>query len=78
MKKILLVLTLFALASCATETPEYIEGGSSMLTLNEKEGNLKYFKDSRTGLCFAERGTTDSYTMTCVPCSDEVENLIGR
>jgi len=78
MKKVLLVLTLFALASCTKETPEYIEGGSSMQSLDETAVKLKYFKDSRTGLCFAERGVMDSYTMTCVPCSEEVENLIGR
>lgn len=31
---------------------------------------VRYFKDERTGLCFAERmfGTSDSYSFTNVPC----------
>lgn len=40
---------------------------------------IEYFKDKRTGLCFAEYGnigsiTTDSYTITCVPC-DSLKNV---
>lgn len=45
--------------------------------------NITYFKDERTGLCFAEYGnvgsiTTDAYTITCVPC-DSLKNInLGR
>lgn len=76
MKKLILLIVLFALASCNKETPEYITGGSGMKSPDASVLSLRYFKDSRTGLCFAERGGMDSYTMTCVPCSEEVEKLI--
>jgi len=72
-KLILLSVVLFALSSCDSDI-EYIEGSSGMNTISSH--GIKYFKDSRTGLCFAERGSINSYTMTCVPCSEEVEKLI--
>lgn len=68
MKKIALVLSIFLVSSCG-ETPSYLEG-------NTGSSGLEYFKDSRTELCFAERGSGNSYTMTCVPCSEEIEKLI--
>ncbi len=70
MKKIAIILLVF-ITSCS-ENPSYIKNGNR----NINPYDIHYIKDSRTGLCFAERGTGNTYTMTCVPCSQEVENLI--
>ncbi len=71
MKKIALVLLVFV-TSC-DENPSYIKGG---MAPNINSYDIHYIKDSRTDLCFAERGFGKTYAFTCVPCSDEVENLI--
>jgi len=73
MKKIIVIFTFLILTSCHSKQPEYIEGFSQTGTSGANE--IRYFKDKRTGLCFAERGTLDSYAFTCVPC-DSVKNLI--
>jgi hypothetical protein len=42
-------------------------------------GGIKYFKDTRTGLCFASASTSltnNAATLTYVPCTPEVERLI--
>jgi hypothetical protein len=72
MKKIAIILLLFLMLSCE-KTPSYTKGG-----FGSKTYNVHYFKDTRTGLCFAEKGSGNTYTMTCVPCSQEVENLINK
>ena len=46
-----------------------------------KEDNIVYFKDSRTGVCYAALNSTgsggySSTTITYVPCTPEVEKLI--
>lgn len=46
-----------------------------------KETNIVYFKDSRTGICYAALNSTasdgfSSTTLTYVPCTPEVEKLI--
>jgi len=69
MKNLILILSLVILSSC--KRPSYTQGGHGN-ELNE----IHYLKDSRTGLCFAERGSGNAYTMTCVPCTEDVENLI--
>lgn len=72
MKKILTILILFTLVSCS-EQPKYIQGKSQ--TGSNGNNDIRYFKDKRTGLCFAERGNVDTYAFTCVPC-DSVKKLI--
>jgi len=72
MKKIIVIFTFLILTSCY-EQPKYIEGNSQ--TGIDGKSDIRYFKDKRTGLCFAERGTANSYAFTCVPC-DSVEKLI--
>jgi hypothetical protein len=37
--------------------------------------DITYIRDGRTGLCFAERGMSNSYSFTCVPC-DSVKKYI--
>jgi hypothetical protein len=37
---------------------------------------LNYFKDNRTGLCFAADGMGEASWMTYVPCTPQVEALI--
>jgi len=69
MKKLILILSLVILSSC--ERLSYTEGGHG-----NTSDEIHYMKDARTGLCFAEKGGGNTYTMTCVPCSEEVENLI--
>ncbi len=71
MKKLIIILSLVILSSC--ERPSYVEGGDDIVL-----GEIHYKKDTRTGLCFAESGGGNSFTMTCVPCTEEVENLIKR
>ena len=73
MKKLIIILSLVILSSCERPIPSYTEGG-----YGNKLDEIHYMKDTRTGICFAERGSGTRYTMTCVPCSDEVENLIKR
>jgi hypothetical protein len=45
-----------------------------------KEENIVYFKDSRTGICYAAlnsyNGNTTTTTFTYVPCTPEVEKMI--
>jgi hypothetical protein len=46
-----------------------------------KETNIVYFKDSRTGVCYAAMNSTGSdgftsTTITYVPCTPEVERMI--
>jgi len=72
MKKILTIFTFLILTSCS-EQPGYIEGISQ--TGAHGKSDIRYFKDKRTGLCFAERGALDTYAFTCVPC-DSVKKLI--
>ena len=73
MKKLAIILSLVILSSCEKPRPSYTEGGQA----NETD-NIHYMKDKRTGLCFAEKGYGSSYTMTCVPCTEEVEQLIKK
>lgn len=73
MKKILLLILVISLCGCE-EQPSYIKGKSQK---SDNDG-INYFKDERTGLCFAERGYVDTYTFTCVPCTEEVQNLIKQ
>lgn len=68
MKKILALICIAFLASCSVNTSK-IDGG------NIDPNDITYFKDSRTGLCFAimaSRKTGDASStglgMTCVPC----------
>jgi hypothetical protein len=65
-----IILSVFALSSCENR-PSYIEGRKT-----DDSSGIHYIKDSRTGLCFAERGSGNTYSFTCVPCSEKVENLI--
>lgn len=78
MKKIVLILSVILFASCKSEPPKHIEGGEERYEAQRDFGNYKinYFKDTRTGLCFAETGTGREHTLTCVPCTKEVEALI--
>ncbi|MEK6829050.1 MAG: hypothetical protein AABY15_02905 [Nanoarchaeota archaeon] len=73
MKKLLFILTTALLSSCVEDDPNYIDGHSVFISDHK---NIKYFKDTRTDFCFAERGSGNEYTFTCVPCTEEVENLI--
>ncbi len=79
MKKLFLTLSVCAsifLSSCEDGAqPSYIEGNSKYIPKISKD--ITYFKDKRTGLCYAERGQYYAYTMTCVPC-DSVEKLIQK
>lgn len=70
MKKIiLLTLMIIGILSCQMNSPTNVE----------KLNGLTYFKDSKTGLCFAAINST-SYSgyyvtsITCVPC-DSLKNV---
>jgi len=65
------------LASCSTDfqkQPNYIRGDSKRWGDSQYQ-EIRYFKDGRTNLCFAERGTSNDYSFTCVPC-DSIKNLL--
>lgn len=50
----------------------------------EPEKNITYFKDTRTGVCYAAMNSLDGHSgwkttsITYVPCNSEVERLIGQ
>jgi len=69
MKKIFLLSVLLTMMSC--EQPSYIQGNSNQYT----NSDVRYFRDTRTNLCFAEIGGGDSYAFTCVPC-DSIKSLL--
>jgi hypothetical protein len=60
----------------------YHEGGIKNSKVNIQ--NITYFKDERTGLCFASFGSVyGSYgnvftSITCVPCNENVQKLISK
>ncbi len=58
---------LVLLASCSDRTPTE--------RATARAHKLTYFKDDRTGLCFAEDGWGDQIVLTCVPC-DSVTKLL--
>lgn len=65
MKKILIFWFLIICVSCETSQTEY-------------ENNTRYWRDGRTGLCFASNNvspTGNAYSFTCVPC-DSVKHLL--
>tara|TARA_R110002050_G_scaffold19263_2_gene55530 strand:+ start:970 stop:1194 length:225 start_codon:yes stop_codon:yes gene_type:complete len=73
MKKLTTLLFATLLCSCSVNTSGNV---------NFKGEDLKYFKDSRTNLCFAVVGSRKAATLeitglgvTCVPC-ENVEHLI--
>jgi hypothetical protein len=68
-KILLLSVVIFIIYGC--EQPSYVEGDS----YNTGGYEIKYFKDTRTNLCFAERGMMDGYSFTCVPC-DSIKALL--
>lgn len=66
MKKFIAVVCLTLLSGCSEK--DIAEASSDRLD------NLTYFKDTRTGLCFAGRHIGSNYGyLTNVPCSSEVE-----
>jgi hypothetical protein len=69
MNKILFTMIIL-LTSCNGVQPDYIQGKSN----DWQTDPIVYFKDKRTGLCFAERGATSNYSFTCVPC-DSLKKL---
>ena len=76
--KISYLLLLLFMISCKEmteyeEQPEYIQGNSKRWS-TPKGKEIRYFKDTRTNLCFAERGTDQDYSFACVPC-DSIKNL---
>jgi hypothetical protein len=71
---LILVAVLAAAAGCGTMN-------SAPSKSDLKEENIVYFKDSRTGICYAalNSASTDGFsstTITYVPCTPEVEKLI--
>ena len=73
MRIIYCFISAIILCSSCVNKPDYVKGQSDMYNSGSSGSNvsgleIRYFKDLRTNLCFAERGYGDSYTMTCVPC----------
>lgn len=68
MKKIVYIIALLTV-SCGdyNKSADYVEGQDIWV------GEITYFKDTRTNLCFGM--VYHINTMTCVPC-DSVKNLI--
>ena len=72
-------LLLFLVASC---NDIYYENRQSYIdkeqdTLKKEEiSNLRYYKDTRTNICFAVGFVYYDHVFTTVPCSDSVEKLL--
>ena len=78
MKNLLfLLLTTFALSGCENQPEKKDETINPIVYLKlthiKYNFDIKYFKDTTTGLCFAEKGVGDQYSFTCVPC-DSIYN----
>ena len=64
MKKIIALLFVLSLVACQNSTKSNVE---------KFDSNITYFKDAKTGLCFAAinsrtYGGSDVTSITCVPC----------
>jgi hypothetical protein len=73
MKKIITILILVALTGCQM---------SSTTDNTSVTNDLTYFKDPKTGLCFASIGSIEGngriiVSIACVPC-DSVDSLNGE
>jgi hypothetical protein len=71
MKKIILAIVTITLASCDTRVKPgsmYPEGFGS----NRTSDDIRYFYDAAGQKCFAERGVSDRYSFTCVPCDSAI------
>jgi hypothetical protein len=83
MEKLYALMLAFVLMGCGKDKkPNYATGsiyetGSNGVGTTGFIRGINYFKDTRTGLCFAERGEGSNYTFTCVPCGN-VEHLIRK
>lgn len=72
MKKIIFLSLICIVSSC-----QFTE----RTNIDKIEDNITYFKDSRTGLCFAAinslslKSLNEFVSITCVPC-DSVKHLI--
>lgn len=75
-------LVLFAFASCSNSSREAHKQAQKMQEENYSQtvsDELIYTKDARTNLCFAAFGVKYANAlMTNVPCTEEVEKLIGK
>lgn len=68
-----IVLSLLLLTACQTTTPA---------NNSDAAESIGYMKDERTDLCFATisslntRDLSTSVSITCVPCTHEVDSII--
>ncbi len=69
---VLTFLTVF-LTGCGEPPPKFQKGDSIA-----SRDNIRYFKDERTKLCFAEVGMDryDNYSFTYVPCENIEKNVL--
>jgi len=64
--KIYILLVIIFFVSCLPNKPDYIIGNHNVQSASYDE--IRYFKDQRTNVCFAEINSGNSYSFTCVPC----------
>jgi hypothetical protein len=72
MKKTILAIMTITFASCDTHVKPgsmYPDGIGIGLSTSD---NIRYFYDAAGQKCFAERGVSDRYSFTCVPCDSAV------
>lgn len=79
MKRIVLLLVVaMFIVGCDSKTFEHFDYQPSSKNPTE----INYFKDPRTGFCFAQHGDKvgngQVESMAKVPCTDKVEELSGR
>jgi hypothetical protein len=67
-----LLIVFFILTISCNDKPTYLE---SVNVEALQQYKIRYFKDIRTGLCFAERGFNEANSFTCVPC-DSVKQFL--
>lgn len=69
------LIVLFALFLVGCNPPPYLKGAEDVQIVGGFEA--KYFKDTRTNVCFVKFGDRVD-AITYVPCTPEVEILIGK
>ena len=69
MKKLLIIIICIFIISCDNRKPKHMKGNTV------KHSDIRYIKDTRTDICFAEIGNSTTYSFTAVDC-EKVEKLI--
>jgi len=74
-------ILLFGMSWISQGSAHYTVYQERWISQHESVNHLSYHKDRRTNICFAVNNQTltgDGAAFTTVPCTPEVENLLGQ